>query len=95
MAPVTAFLIIGRLAWKAVYTMTFFGYRLNQHIQFASFIGPNIHHAAKDFWVTVAWRYQMHGLCYGAGAGDCNPVNGKVSDDHGRNEFVVKVSVPF
>ncbi len=29
-----------------------FGYHLNQHIQFANFIGPNIHYAAKDFWVT-------------------------------------------
>lgn len=73
----------------------FFGYRLQEHIQFASFIGPNIHYAAKNFWVTGAWRYQMHGICYGAGTGDCNPVNGKVSDDHGRNEFLVKVGVPF
>jgi hypothetical protein len=73
----------------------FYGYQLQQHIQFANFIGPNIHYAAKDFWVTAAWRYQTHGLCYGAGTGDCNDITGKVSDDHGRNEFIVKLGVPF
>ena len=73
----------------------FAGYQLQHHIQFANFIGPNIHYGAKDFWVTAAWRYQTHGLCYGEGTGDCNAVTGKVSDDHGRNQFIVKVGVPF
>lgn len=71
------------------------GYHLDDHIQFASFIGPNVHYAAKDFWVTAAWRYQMHGECYGDGMGDCNAITGKVSDDHGRNQFIVKVGIPF
>lgn len=73
----------------------FFGYHLDEHIQFASFIGPNIHYAAKDFWVTAAWRYQIHGVCMGAGTGDCNNLTGQVSDDHGKNQFIVKVGIPF
>ncbi|BCM23931.1 DUF6662 family protein [Methyloradius palustris] len=73
----------------------FYGYHLDEHIQFANFIGPNVHYAAKDFWVTAAWRYQIHGVCMGAGTGDCNSVYDKVSDDHGRNQFIVRVGVPF
>lgn len=59
-----------------------YSYHLDAHIQFASFIGPNIYYAAKDFWVTGAWRYQTRGLC--TGKGDCNDVTGKVSNDHGE-----------
>jgi hypothetical protein len=73
----------------------FYGYHLQQHIQFANFIGPVVHYAAKDFWITGAWRYQTHGVCYGAGTGDCNPYTGLVSDDHGKNELIVKVGIPF
>ncbi len=77
------------------YHNDFYGYHLNEHIQIANFIGPNLHYAAKDFWITAAWRYQLHGVCMGAGTGDCNDSRHIVSDDHGRNQFIVKIGIPF
>jgi opacity protein-like surface antigen len=36
----------------------FEGYAFNTQTQRAHFIGPNLHYATKDWWVTAAWRMQ-------------------------------------
>lgn len=71
------------------------GYRFNSHTQRASFIGPNVHYASKEWWVTGAWRYQPKGLssCMGDGTAECS--DGRVWDSHSRNEFIVKFGFPF
>ena len=71
----------------------FTGYNFDTHTQRANFIGPNLHYAEKDWWVTAAWRYQIGGKCFGDGVGECS--DGKVWDSHGKNQFIVKVGVPF
>lgn len=73
----------------------FNGYRFNTQTQRGHFFGPNVHYAAKEWWVTAAWRYQPSGLsaCWEPGAGECS--NGRVWDSHSKNEFIVKVGRPF
>lgn len=63
------------------------------HSQTAHFLGPVLHYAAKDFWVTAVWRHQLNGHCYNGGTADCS--NGYVSDNHGRDQFMVKVGIPL
>ena len=69
------------------------GYFYNVHTQTANFIGPSVHYAAKDFWATVTWRRQISGRCYADGLADCSL--GKVWDNHGRNQYVLKVGIPI
>jgi hypothetical protein len=71
----------------------FVGYGYKSQTQKAHFIGPNIHYASKDWWTTVAFRYQLGGKCWAPGDVDC--MNGKVADGHGQNQFIVKVGFPF
>jgi hypothetical protein len=65
------------------------GYWFNTKTQTANFIGPNVHYADQRWWVTAAWRHQLNGTCYADGMADCSL--GKVWDNHGRNQFIVKV----
>lgn len=69
------------------------GYFYNSHTQTANFIGPDLHYAEKNFWVTATWRRQISGQCYHDGYADCS--QGKVWDNHGRNQYVVKVGFPL
>jgi len=69
------------------------GYFYNTHTQTANFIGPSVHYAAKDFWTTLTWRRQISGRCYADGTADCSL--GKVWDNHGRNQYVLKVGIPL
>ena len=34
---------------------------LRNQIQRATFVGPNLQYATKDWWATLAWRYQLKG----------------------------------
>jgi hypothetical protein len=61
---------------------------LRNQVQRATFVGPNMHYAAKDWWVTGAWRYQLAG-----GEAECS--NARVWDSHTVNEFIVKVGFPL
>lgn len=63
------------------------------HSQTANFIGPVVHYAEKDWWITAAWRHQLNGVCFNDGTADCS--NGHVSDNHGRDEVIVKVGFPL
>ncbi|SDB85306.1 DUF6662 family protein [Acinetobacter boissieri] len=71
------------------------GYFWNEHTQTAHFIGPTIHYASQKWWATAAWRYQLQGKCFADGTADCATGYNKVSDNHGRNQFVVKFGLPF
>ena len=72
----------------------FYGYMWQSPTQNAIFVGPNIHYAEKDWWVTAAWRYQLAGgTCHNTGAGDC--WGNRVWDGHTKNEFIVKVGFPL
>jgi len=69
-------------------------YNLRNQVQKATFVGPNIHYASKDWWVTGAWRYQLNGnTCMGDGTAECS--NARVWDSHSVNEFIVKVGFPL
>lgn len=65
------------------------GYGFDRLTQTANFIGPNLHYAQKDWWVTAAWRHQIGGHCHADGTADCSL--GRVWDNHGRDQFMVKV----
>lgn len=71
----------------------FDGYIYNSHSQTAHFIGPTLHYAARQWWVTGTWRHQLSGHCFNDGTADC--WNGYVSDNHGRDQFMLKVGIPF
>lgn len=71
----------------------FDGYHFNKQTQRAHFVGPNIHYAAKDWWITAAWRKQIGGQCWAPGDAECS--GGKVWDSHGKNEYIVKIGIPF
>ena len=67
---------------------------LRNQVQRATFVGPNMHYAEKNWWVTGAWRYQLKGgNCMGGGEAECS--NARVWDSHSVNEFIVKVGFPL
>lgn len=69
------------------------GYYFNKRTQQANFIGPNLHYAAQNWWVTAAWRHQIGGSCFNDGTADCS--EGRVWDNHGRNQYAVKIGYQF
>lgn len=71
----------------------FSGSTYTTQTQRANFIGPNLHYADENFWVTAAWLYQLGGTCWEPGEVECS--GGKVLDNHGRNQFIVKVGFPL
>lgn len=71
------------------------GYYFDKHTQTANFIGPTLHYADKNWWATATWRYQIDGKCYNDGTADCQPGYDLVSDNHGRNQFMLKFGIPF
>jgi hypothetical protein len=67
---------------------------LRNQIQRATFVGPNLQYATKDWWATIAWRYQLKGgNCMGGGEAECS--NGRVWDSHSLNEFMFKFGIPL
>jgi opacity protein-like surface antigen len=79
---------------EARYHNDYDGYNFQTHTQEALFVGPNVHYANKDWWVTTAWRYQpTGGKCWAPNTGECS--DGRVWDSHSRNEFIVKFGMPF
>ncbi len=71
------------------------GYRFDRKTQIANFIGPTLHYAAEKFWVTAAWRHQISGRCFADGTADCTAGYDKVWDNHGHDQFVLKVGYLF
>jgi hypothetical protein len=81
--------------WEWRHHNDFEGYRFNHRTQRADFMGPNVHYATKDWWVTAAWRYQIGGTCWAPGDAECSASKKMVWDSHSRNEYIVKVGFPF
>lgn len=75
------------------YHNDFAGYFYQSSTQHAHFIGPNVHYAGSNWWGTAALRHQIGGTCHHAGEAECN--DGFVNDDHGRDELIFKVGIPF
>lgn len=72
----------------------FMGQRFNTPTQHAWFVGPNLHYADKDWWVTMAYRRQLNGsVCLNGGQVECS--NGYAWDNHTMNEYLLKVGIPF
>ena len=69
------------------------GYWFSRRTQIANFIGPNLHYADQSWWLTGAWRHQIGGQCFADGTADC--ALGKVWDNHGRDQFIVKAGYLF
>ena len=71
------------------------GYYWNKRTQIANFIGPTLHYAAQKWWGTAAWRHQLNGRCFADGTADCMQGYNKVWDNHGRDQFVLKIGYLF
>jgi hypothetical protein len=69
------------------------GYWFNTRTQTARFAGPNLHYASQNWWTTLAWRHQLGGGCANDGTADCSL--GRVWDNHGRNQYLVKIGYQF
>ena len=62
----------------------------------AYFLGPTVHYAEKNWWVTISLLHQLpQGRCYNAE--QCNVTSGGriYGDEHERNMFRFKVGIPF
>ncbi len=74
----------------------FAGYRWQTPQHTAWFLGPNIHYANKDWWVTVAIRHQLKAATGFTDDQRAVITNGRIfGDEHTMNQFIVKVGVPF
>ncbi|BBP02992.1 hypothetical protein TPL01_22240 [Sulfuriferula plumbiphila] len=74
----------------------FTGYGFGQPDHSAWFIGPNVHYATKAWWVTGAWRSQLKQASGFTDEQRAVIQNGRIyGGEHARNEFMVKVGVPF
>ena len=71
-----------------------YGYGRQQHS--AWFLGPNIHYAAKRWWVTAAWRQQLPFVhAFTAEQRDVVVGDRIYGSEHARNEFMVKFGFPL
>ncbi|ANA35746.1 Lipoprotein [Ralstonia mannitolilytica] len=74
----------------------FLGYRFDRRDHSAWFVGPNLHYATKHWWVTAAWRHQLPVVkTYNEDQAAVVAGHRIFGDEHARNEFIVKVGVPF
>ena len=74
----------------------FTGYGYGEANHSAWFLGPNLHYASKDWWVTAAWRHQLK-RATGFSDDQRDAIqNGRIyGDEHTLNQFIVKVGLPF
>ena len=71
-----------------------YGYYYQDHATY--FLGSNLHYATQNYWVTAAWRHQLPWANPRKPDQEEAVVDGRIySDEHARNEFIVKVGVPF
>ena len=71
-----------------------YGYYSQDHA--AYFIGPNLHYATQKYWITAAWRHQLPWANPRKPDQEDVVVGGRIyGDEHSRDQFVVKVGIPF
>jgi hypothetical protein len=69
-------------------------YKSREHS--AWFLGPSVHYATKDWWITAAWRHQMPWVkTYNQEQADVVAGGRIFGQEHARNEFMAKVGMPF
>lgn len=74
----------------------FSGYAFNSAEHSAFFVGPVLHYATKDFWVTAAWRHQLPMVATYNEDQRAVSVGGRIyGDEHARDEIMFRVGVPF
>jgi hypothetical protein len=70
------------------------GYGTPEHS--AWFVGPNIHYATQRWWVTVAYRHQLPVVETYNEDQETVTRHGRIfGDEHARDEFIVKIGIPF
>lgn len=74
----------------------FEGYGLGNKEHSAWFLGPNLHYAAQHWWLTAAWRHQLP-VVQAFTEDQREVVRGDriYGDEHARNEFMLKIGIPF
>lgn len=72
------------------------GYWYGNKAHSAWFIGPNLHYASQHWWITAAWRHQLPVVqAFTREQRDVVYGDRIYGDEHARNEFMVKVGIPF
>lgn len=72
------------------------GYGYGNKAHSAWFIGPNLHYASRHWWITAAWRHQLPVVqAFTQEQRDAVYGDRIYGDEHSRNEFMVKVGIPF
>jgi hypothetical protein len=74
----------------------FQGYWLNHPEHSAYFLGPTLHYATKDFWVTASWRHQLPMVqAFNQDQRDVSRGGRIFGDEHSRDEFIFRLGIPF
>ncbi|NUS38228.1 MAG: hypothetical protein HOQ02_04285 [Lysobacter sp.] len=74
----------------------FAGYGLGNKEHSAWFLGPNVHYATQDWWITAAWRHQLPVVQAFNEEQRAATVGDRIyGGEHARNEFIVKFGVPL
>jgi hypothetical protein len=62
----------------------------------AWFLGPNVHYAAQRWWLTAAWRTQLPVVqTFSQDQADVTVGRRIYGAEHARDEFMLKIGVPF
>lgn len=72
------------------------GYWYGNKAHSAWFLGPNLHYASRHWWLTAAWRHQLPVVQAFTDEQRAVVLGDRIyGDEHSRNEFIVKIGVPF
>ncbi len=74
----------------------FIGYFFNSPEHSAFFLGPVVHYAKKEFWLTAAWRHQLP-IVQTYNADQASVVAGGriYGEEHARDEIAFRFGIPF
>jgi hypothetical protein len=74
----------------------FLGYGFGSPEHSAWFVGPNLHYARQNWWITAAWRTQLPVVSAFNDEQRSVVVGHRIyGEEHARNEFMIKIGVPF
>jgi hypothetical protein len=74
----------------------FQGYWLNHPEHSAYFLGPTLHYAARDWWITFSWRHQLPIVqAFSQDQRDVSRAGRIYGDEHARDEFMFRFGRPF
>lgn len=74
----------------------FTSYFFNAPEHSAFFLGPVVHYATKEFWITAAWRHQLPIVQTYNDEQAALVSKGRIyGEEHSRNEFMFRLGVPF